>query len=278
MNARRFLSVAGMWVFGMMVLPGMARADAVMDLESRDLETGDVTAYRIATRGGDVRLSAPGESDGLFDLVYRPNSDDVLIVDHDSRRVQRLSEQMLRAMQTMDGGPQGGVGTSGAAQRRMSEALRGLPPEERVQARKKIRQGGGNGESLGEFAPAPRRTGRTQEVAGIQCAIVEMIRQGQKISELCLADPAKVDGGAEMIAAMRDMGAFYEDFSETLPPETPAELSMRLAPFEGRIPLRIRRFENGRAVSETVLTKVSAESQDAGTFQPPPNYERGIVH
>lgn len=278
MNARRFLSVAGLWILSMAVLPGIARGDAAVDLESRNLDSGDVTAYQIAIRSGDVRLSAGEGGDGLFDLTYRPSQSDILIIDHENRRVQRLSEQMLRAMQTMEGGPQGGVGTPGGGQQRMSEALRGLPPEERVQMRKRLQQSENSGDSIGEFAPAPNPTGRMQEIAGISCEVVEMIRQGRKISELCLADPAEIDGGEEIVAAMRDMAAFYKDFSETLPPETPAEMAMRLAPFEGRFPLRIRRFENGQAISETLLKRVSGEAVDAAMFEAPAGYDRGIVH
>lgn len=277
MNVRRVLSAASIGVIGMAIMAGMARADAVMGLESRNLETGDVTAYRIATGDGNVSLSVTEGGNGLFDFMYRPGQDDVLIIDHDARRVQQLSEQMLRAMQTMEGGPQGNVGTSGAAQRRMSESLRGLPPEERARARKKTGQNSGDGDSLSDFAPEARRTGQMAEIAGVQCEVVEMIRRGQKISELCLADPASIDGGEEMVAAMRDMSAFYEDFSETLPPETPAELSMRLQPFDGQFPVRIRRFENGQAVSEMVLTQASAESQNSATFEAPADYERGLV-
>lgn len=253
-----------------------ARADAEFELESRDLSSDTETAYRIATSESRVRMAVADGGDDMFDLVYRPDEDDILIIDRAGRKVQQLTKQMLRAMQTMDGGPGSrSVGASSQAQSQMSDALRGLPPEERVQLRKKL-QSQGSG-SVKEFAPAARQTGRTAEIAGISCEIVEMVRRGQKVSELCLADPETIPGGAEMMTAMQDMSAFYEDFSETLPPGTPAELSVRLAPWNGQFPLRIRRFQNGRAVSETVITGANDEAVAAAMFEAPEDYARGLV-
>jgi hypothetical protein len=122
--------------------------------------------------------------------------------------------------------------------------------------------------------PADRKvqdTGRTETVAGIKCAIWEVIEDGNKREELCSAQPGAVPGGDEVIKTFREIGATMQSFTENLGTVASNQPWHDMDAIKG-VPILTREFSNGKPTSEMRVASVRKQAVPAAQFAVPAGY------
>jgi hypothetical protein len=118
-----------------------------------------------------------------------------------------------------------------------------------------------------------RTTDRTEQFGNGTCRIWEESETDTKHLEVCVVPVERVSGGAELLAALGrlchyyggSLAAFGVGFGFTDP--WPAFSTLK------GIPVRVRVFQKGRAVSETELTDIHAAAVPASLFAVPSAYK-----
>ena len=192
----------------------------------------------------------------------------VYIVDHQDRTYQVLDEATMRRI----------GGQVAAARRQMEAQMANMPPEQRRMMQEMMARMGGQAPGAAAAAPRTqyRRTARTASAAGIACTVWEGIAGGQKTDEVCVAPVARVPGGNEMLAAMRQMGENMKKLTDAMGMNFGGAVDEAWAQVNtlGGIPIIQREFEGGRVTSSAVLKAMRAENVPAASFAPPAGYRR----
>ncbi len=192
----------------------------------------------------------------------------VYIVDHQDRTYHVLDEATMRRI----------GGQVAAARQQMEAQMAGLPPEQRRMMEQMMGRMGG--EAAGAAAAAPRtqyrRTARTENAAGIACTVWEGLEGGRKTDEVCIAPPARLPGGSEMLAAMKQMVANMKKLTDAMGLNFGGAIDEAWDQVDnlGGIPIIQREYEGGRVTSSAVLKTMRAENVPAASFAPPAGYRR----
>ncbi len=128
--------------------------------------------------------------------------------------------------------------------------------------------------------PVPRTyriTDRSEAVDGRSCRIWEGFERELKRFEFCVAPVAQIPGGAEILDGMKTLSTYWQGSIFALGVSLgnagwwPGIESL------GGLPILVREFKNGSAVSETVLTEIGDGVPNAPPFDLPAGYPRTEV-
>src|SRR5699024_7980294 len=114
--------------------------------------------------------------------LYREQSNTIFAVNPAKKSFTRMDESVATALQRQ----------MAALRDKIETRIQQLPPEQRDVARAAM------AEQIPGFSNKPQdvsldRTGQTDEVAGIECEIVQVIRNGQPAERMCVASAAALD-------------------------------------------------------------------------------------
>lgn len=240
-----------------------ALAGSVMVTETKDGNRTYINEARV--QGANVRVDNNDGERSSFILA----GSTILIVNHTARTYQVLDEGTLRR-----------IGERMAGARRQMEArMAQLPPEQRAMMQQMMGRAGGAG-----AAAAPRtqyrRTARTETAAGIACTVWEGMDAGKKTSEVCVAPTARVPGGAELLAAMKQLGERMKSMTASMGINAHGMLQQgwnQLDALAG-IPIIQRSFEGGRVTSSSVLKSMRPMAVPPATFAAPAGYRRETMN
>lgn len=191
----------------------------------------------------------------------------IYIVDHQDRTYHVLDEPTMRRI----------GGQVAAARRQMEAQMANMPPEQRRMMQEMM---GRMGQAPGAAPAVPRtqyrRTARSESAAGIACTVWEGLEGGRKTDEVCVAPVARVPGGTEMLAAMRQMGENMKKLNDALGMNFGDAVDEAWAQVNtlGGIPIIQREYEGGRLTSSAVLKSMRAMNVPAASFAPPAGYRR----
>ena len=161
------------------------------------------------------------------------------------------------------------------AMKQMEAQLANLPPEQRAMVEEMMKeQMGGMGMSMDMPVLEVRKTG-SGSWKSYDCNMAEMLEDGVKIQEICSVDFSDVDGSGAVRDSFLRMSGLLSKMFEAIPfgdmgSKNPMEMLEKLDGF----PVRTVEFENGRAVSETVLDSSGESSIDPAIFEVPADYSR----
>ena len=168
-------------------------------------------------------------------------------------------------------------GAMASANRQMEEALKNLPPEQRAQMRAMMKQQMQGMMNQQGASFETRVTGRSDNVAGKPCDIIETWQGEQKHSELCVADPGAIDLSAGEQQTLRDLGSFAESMVNSIKsqagdlfPEGMIDMSSMEQLTKG-VPLRVIDFQGG---GRTEVERVSHDSIGDDLLSVPAGYQR----
>ncbi|MDW8480187.1 MAG: DUF4412 domain-containing protein [Xanthomonadales bacterium] len=207
----------------------------------------------MAIGQGKLRVDVGRRSSLLFD----PAQETMIVIDHDRRRFTRLGPAEFAAMDAKMREAMAGL----------EQALADAPPELRAQMSELM--GGALG---GKPIVAMSRTGATERVAGIACAVHRIEALGRLVAETCLAPLSELPwlGAAErgvLDAVQRMQRRLLERFSEG-----PFARALAMSPLvEEGFPLAQTDHSGGRP-ARTEFAGVSRESLPAEHFAVPAGY------
>lgn len=234
----------------------MARVSPPVTPGSAVTPGSSVTPYFVES--GKVRIGAVNAK-----AVYLFKNQTVYVIDEASRTVRVLPNATLSQV----------VAHYADAVRQLQDAAAAAAADDRAAAERKasdLKQA-----SARLLASAPRAyamTVRFESVDGHACRIWEERESDEKRLELCVAPPAAVAGGSDILEGMHVLSAFRQggklalgvDFG--LADWWPDLLHL------GGVPLLIREFKYGSLIREVTLTSVHPGNPSASLWDLPEGY------
>jgi hypothetical protein len=160
------------------------------------------------------------------------------------------------------------------ALRHLDEVAASAAPQDRAEAEQKARDAkAANDRLMQDFTRDYRVTARVESVDGRPCRIWEEWEHEAKRLELCVAKPAAVPGGAEILEGLKTMSQFREGSSFAFGIDFGlAEWWADIARLGG-VPLLIREFKFDALTLEVSLADVRVGTLDAGLMDIPSGYQ-----
>lgn len=222
-------------------------ADTLVEMTASD--GGDAVVYKI--KDGKVRFEGMGE-DGA--AIFNSADGSMTMLDARSKQYFRMDRESADQM-------------AGAMNDAMAEArkrLAQLPPAQREQMMKMMPQ-------LLQEPEKPsftvERTGKKDEVAGIRCETVRVLRDGEAINEACVASARAAGFSKADYETMRSMFETMEGFSRRMG-QGGIGIGAELAALDG-VPVRTVDLQDGET---TVVKTISDAALDGAMFEIPAGY------
>lgn len=251
-----------------------ALAGAVLNTETREFHVDPpaIGTTKMIADGKLLRVeinSVSSDEDGL--IIYRGDRNELIVADNERLEYFVIDEQSMNQMaaQVSD------------AMRQMEEMLKDMPPEQRAMAEQMMKQQMPGLQPAQETPSTLSKTGKSDTINGFDCEFFEVLQDGRKTREMCVAEWADIEGGKEATDAMISMGTFFarmhEAFAETagtnfMGPQQEVFAQMKEL---GGYPVYARDYdESGALEGESTLRSSRAESIDPALFEPPEGYRK----
>ncbi len=160
------------------------------------------------------------------------------------------------------------------AVKQLESAAAAAPPDDRAAAERKAADMKEVSERMRQVVPRDYRvTVRFESVDGHACRIWEEREKDAKRLELCVAPPATVTGGADILNGLKTLSRFREGSDFALGVEF--GLSDWWPDFAtlGGVPLLIREYKYDSEISETMLSAMRANVPAGTQFDVPDGYQ-----
>jgi hypothetical protein len=131
-------------------------------------------------------------------------------------------------------------------------------------------------------APAPARvelrvTGKKERVNGVACRLLEALRDGARLAEICEGPRGAAGVPPEALRPARELAAFVAEVGDLLPAAKAEGLdALALVERVEGVPLRVRAWPKGAPASESRIVRAVAKRFGPERFEPPPGYASGI--
>jgi hypothetical protein len=227
-------------------------------LESTDAPPGSRDTARLTRMwfdGGRMRTENGGKGEGSV-AIFKNNA--MYILDPPNKSYRVIDKASLDQLAARLAG----------VRKQMEASMANMPPERRAEMEKLLGKSGGDAASKRVL----KRTGRTETVAHIKCAVWEANVSGKKEEELCVAAPSAIPGGDDMMTALRGVGDMLKGFSDTFGGGGKADNTWRDLDTVKGVPILMREFEDGKVTSENHLSVARKESVPASHFEVPAGY------
>jgi hypothetical protein len=243
----------------LLLVTGPVDAGTVLKTLNRDLSNNREMLSTTYAQQGHMRVEV-GNSAGTVvifkdDVLYTLDPKDKTYLMIDRPTMQRMVEQL------------------GPVLKQMQETLAKMPPEQRTKMEKMLGSSAG-GKAIPEQV---RKTSRTDKIAGYACSYSEVLREDVVVSEACVVAPAALQGSQDLLDSSAKVAVFMKQLTEGL--DVPLIRQMTDRQVEnyaqlGGVPVRGRRFAEGKAIYETTLQSLNAAALPATLFDVPPDYTR----
>ena len=243
-------------------LPGLALAGNVMEMVTRDMQGQMLDRMVFYTDGDRGRMDSSGQS-GNHSVIFL--ADEFIYLDHKTQSYMVMDEAMLE-----------GIGNQiNAAMQQMEAQLAAMPPEQRAMVEQMMKeQMGGMAADRAVPALEIRKIGKGSYKSW-DCELSEMLENGRKIQEICSVDYDEVDGSGEVRASFVRMAGMLSKLYDSMPfPQQGVSNPMEMLNQMEGFPVRAVDFENGAAVSETVLESSKSQGIEGTMFALPDGYKR----
>jgi hypothetical protein len=243
------------------LLAGTADAGVSYDLTSHAVSGSSApTVAQYFVERGVVRV---GAADAPRVLLFKDGT--IYIIDNPSKSVHVLQNATLARLQ------------QGRAEqvKKMEDMAANAPPDQRAAAEEAAAMTKDIYERMRKGTPRDfRPTSRSETAAAGTCRIWEEFEENIKRVELCVAPTGAVTGGEEILQGMRVLSGYFHGSLSAFGVEFgPVDVWPQIQSLGG-LPVIIREFKDGAAVSETTVTGARPTSDSPGLFEIPPDYVR----
>jgi len=191
--------------------------------------------------------------DGRHGAVWRGEEGVLQILDHRKKTVFRIDRATAREV-------------AGAR-----EVIDGLPAGSREAVERWI----------GGTAPAHvelRDTGKSAEVTGVACRLLDAFRNGVRLAEVCEGPRGAAGVTPEALTPARELAAFVAEVGDLLPRSMTGEGldALLLVPQVKGVPLRVRAWPKDAVPTESRIVRAVPKPFGPERFQPPADYEPAL--
>lgn len=252
-----------------LVLSSIIRADSVLDFQVRDNRSTTTTIQSITIKNGQIMVKAAGGNKDI-DLLYSRAQQNMLIVDHQKRRlmivdevgIARLNQQAQGLQPLMEG---------------FSEQVAKLSAEERQKWQGLL----GSSVSLDKIARATEPVAPTRlvpigahQVAGIRCQEMQVMQGQTSLAKVCLAQASAMNLPGNDHATIRALFDFYDNMAgKSQKSAQQFGLSLpTIGSFKGEgIPIKLLDLSRAQDMSMTLL-RVNTAEVASDLMMPPSGY------
>jgi len=195
-------------------------------------------------------------------FIFDSNKKALVMVNHQDKTYTTFDEATLKEItERMQG-----------FKKQMEAQLANLPPEQRQMMQQMMR-----GRMPSTERPKAnyelKQTGETQNIAGISCQMMNATKDGQLMSELCVADSSKIPNGEQIYTAFKALQQMFAQLMEAMPirSEVMDEAWHAMQSIPG-YPILTRQIKNGRVSSTSELVKVKEQAIDMRKMKIPEGY------
>jgi hypothetical protein len=191
--------------------------------------------------------------DGRHGALWSGEEGVLQILDHRQKSVLRIDRATARQVQ----GLRAQVEALPPAQRAALEGVLGAAPKARVEL---------------------RNTGKGAQVSGVSCRLLDALRAGVRLAEICEGPRSALGVTPEALAPARELAAFVAEVGGALPPSLGAEGLEALALVERvqGVPLRVRAYPKDAVATETRIVGAVTRRIPPERFQTPAGYRPGL--
>jgi hypothetical protein len=215
----------------------------------------------VEVEGKRLRAEA---GNGRHGALWNGDAGVLEILDHREKSVLRIDRATARSLaKNMDG-----------AREQIRAGAERLPAAQRDAVERWL---GGSSDAPVTLAS----TGKSAEVNGIRCRLLDAIQAGAKLAEICEGPRGAAGVPPETLATLRELAAFFAEVGDLLPRSLGAEglEALTLAPRIEGVPLRVRAWPKHAVPTESRLVRALAKSYPPSRFEVPAGYQASIgVH
>jgi len=205
-----------------------------------------------------------------MEMTRQDGSDAVLIFRGDRNVMWSVNEKRRTYTEVDRARMQEMVAQSDATRKQMEKEFDKVPPEKRAEMLRMLAQGAPKKK---REPPTIKPTGRTDKVGGIPCHEVEVVRNDEKLREVCVADWKAAGITKGDLGALRDLNGFEDDTVGALGGRTQDDALELFEQLDG-LPVRVRTFRGGKPRTELRVVKVERKAIDAKSFEVPEGYTK----
>jgi hypothetical protein len=239
----------------------MSAGMADTTLSFNDGRQADPTSFLI--KDGQVLMQGKSPQGGEFGSIYDSKKNHFLIVDYGRQNYyvmdKTLLNKQIKLMEDMRAQMKQG----------MEAQLQQLPPEQKKMMQQRMDA------MLNPPKPPPMKitkTGKAENINGINCTQFDVHRGEEKIREVCVAKTSALKISETDYNTLRDMFAYMKEMAETLAKQSPmgSDDGAMMADMDG-IPVEMRDLRQG-FVSR--LEGVSNDNINPSLFQIPSTFQQ----
>ena len=122
-------------------------------------------------------------------------------------------------------------------------------------------------------------TSGKEVLEGKNCRVYEVLKDGQRVADVCRAEFADVGLQPETLDAVRRLAVFLRETVSALAPQQVRDQGLdALESFDrlDGVPLRVRSYESGAPVRQSKVTNLRAEAFPGSDFEVPSNYSKQV--
>jgi hypothetical protein len=248
------------WVVGSLVgvlVAGTAHAGSEIRIETRRAGAAPDALPQRSTVEVEGRRLRADTADGRRTALWDAEAGVLQILDHAEKRVFRIDRGTASDVKGARDGLRGRIeGLPGASPETLDRWLGGAPPP----------------------PMELRNTGKRAEVGGASCRLLDAIRGGSRVAEICEGPPGAAGVTAASLAPARELARFLAEFGELLPPSIGGEGldALVLAEQVQGVPLRVRVWPKQGPATESRIVGSVAKPIPPERFAAPPDYSPGL--
>jgi len=115
-------------------------------------------------------------------------------------------------------------------------------------------------------------TGHTDRAGSWPCEVWQVLRNGNTVSESCIASRGSLTGGDELVDATHKASAVAADVLSSVPAARASAQQFALYGKVDGFPVRTREISRGKAESEDIVTSIERQSLPADKFAIPKGF------
>lgn len=230
-----------------------AQAGAVLESSTQDVRTKKpVDTQTVSVQGRDIRFERRSAIDPTDRMLVIYAGEKLYVVD-DRTKAYRVMDRTSRT--TLD------AARAAEAERIGADATK---PSAARAARRTVAR------------PAPKLTdtGRSRKVGEWNCRVWTATVQGRPSQEYCVVPVAKLEGGAELGAALTGFAAFWKQVAADYPGLQDTGALVRTFERTKGIPVETKTYAIGKVQEITTVKTARPVALGAAMFQVPAGYEQ----
>lgn len=249
------------WTLAVLLAVGPALAGSEITIETRQAGAApEATPQRsvVEIEGRKLHAEAGG---GRYGALWSGEDGVLQILDHGKKSVLLIDRATARSVTRSVAG----------ARERIRGQIGGLPEAQRETVERWI----------GGAPPAPvelKSSGKSAQVNGVACRLLDALRSGVRLAEVCEGPRGAVGVTPEALATVHELAAFLAEVGDLLPRSLGLDGLEALALVEQvkGVPLRVRVWPKKQVASESRIVSALPKRYDPARFQTPPGYAPGL--